>query len=232
MFFLRNPQILILMAVAGVMAYAFNYLILSIFPGINFYLFFLIVIVYLFLIVKLILYKRKKELEYNDGDYEEIPVWLGNGSILVIIFITFLLSYLYYNATLYYIVIDNGYSKKLEIVIDNDEKIVIEPKSTKEIETYKNKISLNYNGKTHNFNLLGKKYILNIDSLNQYKVITEIYSDRQSRVPTNYDNNQEQIISNELIVNDFDFIFEVPKEVLVEGSNKEIKKRCLIRIKK
>ena len=232
MFFLRNPQILVLMAVAGVMAYAFNYLILSIFPGINFYLFFLIVIVYLFLIVKLILYKRKKELEYNDGDYEEIPVWLGNGSILVIIFITFLLSYLYYNATLYYIVIDNGYSKKLEIVIDNDEKIVIEPKSTKEIETYKNKISLNYNGKTHNFNLLGKKYILNIDSLNQYKVITEIYSDRQSRVPTNYDNNQEQIISNELIVNDFDFIFEVPKEVLVEGSNKEIKKRCLIRIKK
>ena len=232
MFFLRNPQILVLMALAGVMAYVFNYLILSIFPGINFYLFFLIVIVYLFLIVKLILYKRKKELEYNDGDYEEIPVWLGNGSILVIIFITFLLSYLYYNATLYYIVIDNGYSKKLEIVIDNDEKIVIEPKSTKEIETYKNKISLNYNGKTHNFNLLGKKYILNIDSLNQYKVITEIYSDRQSRVPTNYDNNQEQIISNELIVNDFDFIFEVPKEVLVEGINKEIKKRCLIRIKK
>ena len=220
------------MAVAGVMAYAFNYLILSIFPGINFYLFFLIVIVYLFLIVKLILYKRKKELEYNDGDYEEIPVWLGNGSILVIIFITFLLSYLYYNATLYYIVIDNGYSKKLEIVIDNDEKIVIEPKSTKEIETYKNKISLNYNGKTHNFNLLGKKYILNVDSLNQYKVITEIFSDRQSRVPSNYDNNQEQIINNELIVNDFDFIFEVPKEVLVEGINKEIKKRCLIRIKK
>lgn len=232
MFFLRNPQILVLMALAGVMAYVFNYLILSIFPGINFYLFFLIVIVYLFLIVKLILYKRKKELEYNDGDYEEIPVWLGNGSILVIIFITFLLSYLYYNATLYYIVIDNGYSKKLEIVIDNDEKIVIEPKSTKEIETYKNKISLNYNGKTHNFNLLGKKYILNVDSLNQYKVITEIFSDRQSRVPSNYDNNQEQIINNELIVNDFDFIFEVPKEVLVEGINKEIKKRCLIRIKK
>jgi hypothetical protein len=238
---LKNLHLFFVSVIAIIFTLFLNYVILYFFPEIKFYQYFLLLLLYLFAILGFT-YKKRQEIinnkiiiEKEDVQYfmYQIPSILNYKFTIVIFIFTLFVGCLSFTSNKTELIIDNGYSKNIEVVINHKDTIIVKANSFEKIDIIRGPLNLVYNQKSHNFNTSSQKYILNIDSKNTYISTNALYTnENQKTIPKQYNTNAT-IINSEFFLNDFYFVFTDPDDQIFSDKHKNYEvKKVLLRLKK
>lgn len=171
------------------------------------------------------------------GDEEyfmyKMPNILNYKYTFLIFFFTIFVGALSFSSNKSSLLIDNGYDKNIEVVMNQKEKIIVPAKSYTKIDVIHGDLNLIYNNKSHTFKIGNQNYILNLDSKNTYISTSNLYTnDDLKEIPSEY-NDSATMIKTEFFVNDFYFVFEKPDdEILSENKKGYSIKKALFRVEK